>query len=524
MELKQNLVHRKYKKCEARSQITLGDDYSVPDGKPDIASVLQKKSELRVDDVHTEKGKIKIRGALKVYVLYLAQRSSELVNFLEMEFPFDEILYMEAAASGDNLKIDWNIEELRVTIIHPGKISVRALITLFGEIMAAENYLPTEMIADAQNIFTQSANFIMAEPVIERRDSYRIRDEIGLPANKPNMQKLIWKDLQLRGLELQIQEGRIGVKGEMLMFAVYQSEDEHAMVQWMEQAVPFHGTLDVTGLTPEMIGFFETEISHQDIEMKPDYDGEMRMFQLEMLIEIHMHVFEEKNCTYLMDAYSTECKLNLQEEEICYEKLRMCNHTKCRLSEKENISDERKILQILGHHAKLTNKRCLVTEQGILCEGSLEVQVLYVTASDSQPFGNITIFMSYSQLIEIPEMSKEDRWNVRENIDQIMITMSDSHQMEVRATLSIVSCVMEQLSLKNIREISMEEYDMEEYKMRPGMTIHFVQPGETLWQLAKENRSTVEEIKNVNEMASEEVIPGQKLLLLKACKYGQQPI
>ena len=71
MELKQNLIHRKYKKCEAKNQITLGDDYSVPDGKPDIDSVLQKKAELRVDEVRTEKGKIKLRGNLKVHVLYI---------------------------------------------------------------------------------------------------------------------------------------------------------------------------------------------------------------------------------------------------------------------------------------------------------------------------------------------------------------------------------------------------------------------------------------------------------------------
>ena len=194
MELKQNLIHRKYKKCEAKSQITLGDDYSVPDGKPDIASVLQKKAELQVDEVRTEKGKIKLRGILKVNVLYLAQRSLEVLNCLEMEFPFDEVLYMEEATSGDNLKVDWNIEDLRVTIVHPGKISVRAVITLFGEIMAAESYLVTEKMEHSQNTFTKTGSFTMAEPVIERRDSYRIRDEISLPANKPNMQKLLYSN------------------------------------------------------------------------------------------------------------------------------------------------------------------------------------------------------------------------------------------------------------------------------------------------------------------------------------------
>ena len=56
---------------------------------------------------------------------------------------------------------------------------------------------------------------------------------------------------------------------------------------------------------------------------------------------------------------------------------------------------------------------------------------------------------------------------------------------------------------------------MEDYKKRPSMRIHFVQTGETLWEIAKENRSTMEEIRKMNELTAEEVDPGQRLLLLK---------
>ncbi len=515
MELKQNLIHRRYKKCEARNQITIGDDYSVPDGKPDIASILQKCAELKVDEVHTEKGKIKLRGALRISVLYLAERSSEIANSLVIEFPFDEILYMEDASSGDNLKIDWNIEDLRVTIIHPGKLSVRALVTLYGNIMTAEGHLVTEAIEEQPDIHTKTGNFTMAEPVIDRRDSYRIRDEINLPAGKPNIQNILWKNLQIRGLDIRQQEGRLALKGEVLMLVIYQSEEDQAGLQWMEQSVPFHGTLDVTGLTPEMFGYFETEISHQDVEVKPDYDGEMRLLQLEMLLEIHMHICEERNHYYLMDAYSTKEKLNLQAEEILYEKLRMCNQTKCRISGQEKLNDDMKILQIIGHHANFSNQHCKITDQGILCEGMLEVQVLYVTASDSRPFGNVTVFVPYSQLIEIPEIEKDDRWSVLERIDQIFITMPDSNQMEVSASLIFDTCVMQQCRLNNMNDMTSEPYDMESYKKRPGMCIHFVQPRETLWQIAKENRMTMEEIKKLNELPHDEVTPGQKLLLIK---------
>ena len=47
------------------------------------------------------------------------------------------------------------------------------------------------------------------------------------------------------------------------------------------------------------------------------------------------------------------------------------------------------------------------------------------------------------------------------------------------------------------------------------MVIHFVQPKESLWEIAKENRTTMEEIKKMNELVVEEVVPGQKLLLIK---------
>ena len=515
MELKQNLIHRKYKKCEVRNQITIGDDYSVPEGNPDIASILQKKADLQVDEVHTEKGKVKLRGKLKICVLYLAQRSKEALGSLFMEFPFDEILYMEEAASGDQLKIDWNIDDLRVTIIHPGKLSVRALVALDGEIMAAENQFLTESIVEGTELHTKEGSFVMAEPIMEGRESYRIRDEVQLPANKPNVSKILWKDLQMRGLELQIQEGRLGIKGELQAFVVYQSEDEQQLVQWLEQTVPFHGTLDVPDLTPGQFGFFETAIVHQDIEAKPDYDGEMRMFQIELVLEIHMHIFAEKNCNYLMDAYSTKEKINLKPEEVHYEKLRMCNKANIHISGREKINEDVKVLQILGHHAKLGNKRCKVTDQGILCEGTLEVQILYVTASDYQPFGNVTMFVPYSQLIEVPGVTMDDRWNVSEKIEQIFITMQESNQMEVRAVIGLESCVMQQCKLQNVKELSSENYDLEEYKKRPGMTIHFVQPNETLWELAKKNLTTVEEIRNLNEFTSEEVAAGQKILLMK---------
>lgn len=515
MELKQYLIHRKYQKAEAGNQITIGEDYSIPEGKPDVAKILQKKAALEIGEVHTEKGKLKVRGKLLLKVFYLAERSSEIADCIETEFPFDENLYIEGAATGDHLKLDWSMEDLQVTIVHPGKLSIRALVNLWAVVAASEDQLITENIEGDPQTHTKTETVTMAEPVFERKDSYRIRDEIVLPVNKPNVEKILWKDLQLRGLELRIQEGKLAVKGEVLFLVIYTGEEDVKMLQWMEQTVPFHGALEVPGLNPEMFGILESEIARQEIELKPDYDGELRMFQMEMLLDIHMHIYEEHLRSVLKDAYHTREQMVLKQQEISCEKLRMCNYAKCRVSGKESLGEERRILQILGQQAQLQGRSSKVTDQGILKEGNLEVQLLYVTADDKQPFGCVTLNIPYSQLIEIPEMKREDHWKVSEHLEQVSVSMPQSNQVEVRGVIGMNACVLEQQKLNNVTGVTMEAYDLEAYKKKAGMTVHFVQPKESLWEIAKQNRTTVEEIKKLNELTADEVMPGEKLLLLK---------
>ena len=144
------------------------------------------------------------------------------------------------------------------------------------------------------------------------------------------------------------------------------------------------------------------------------------------------------------------------------------------------------------------------------------MQVLYITDIDRQPFGTAAVSVPYSHLVEVPGMQKEDRWKMTETVEQIMLAMSQSDRLEVRGVLSFQTCVMQQCRFENVTDITGEPYDQEEYKKRPGMVIHFVQPKETLWSIAKNQHSTVEEIKRLNELTADEVVPGQKLLLLKS--------
>ena len=64
---------------------------------------------------------------------------------------------------------------------------------------------------------------------------------------------------------------------------------------------------------------------------------------------------------------------------------------------------------------------------------------------------------------------------------------------------------------------SLEElpWDMEQIRNMPGITIYYVQPGDTLWDIAKEFYTTVENIQEMNQLEDETIMPYQPLLLAK---------
>ena len=56
---------------------------------------------------------------------------------------------------------------------------------------------------------------------------------------------------------------------------------------------------------------------------------------------------------------------------------------------------------------------------------------------------------------------------------------------------------------------------MEEMEKRPGITGYIVREGDILWDLAKKYNTTVEGIMEVNDLESDEIKVGERILIFK---------
>ena len=93
--------------------------------------------------------------------------------------------------------------------------------------------------------------------------------------------------------------------------------------------------------------------------------------------------------------------------------------------------------------------------------------------------------------------------------------MTDSSQVEVKAVLNLNCIVFEQQNIQKITEVQQEPFDMEELQESPGIIGYIAKEGDKLWNIAKENYTTISDIVKTNQLSSEQIKGGDKILIIK---------
>ena len=81
MDFVKKILHQISRKSEAVSQITFDEDYNVPDARPDVGRMIQKKGEVTIGDVQISEGKARVFGGLTFHLLYGAGSASSPASF-----------------------------------------------------------------------------------------------------------------------------------------------------------------------------------------------------------------------------------------------------------------------------------------------------------------------------------------------------------------------------------------------------------------------------------------------------------
>ena len=494
-------------------QFYVDGDVNVPDAKSDIGRIVYSRGKLRIDDMKPVDNYIRVTGKILYQILYVIDDMEQRMSALTGKFPFEEMVYAEEEPKGTILLKEGNVE-LSVSLVHSRKVSLKAMVEMELSSENEEEEILTLDVEEEPGLYRRWESKEVLKLHSIKRDTYRIKEEFPLPNAKETIGNILLSEVSQRKLDTRLGTDELLIRGEMVVFILYESVD--GRTDWTEQVIPYEGRVECYGAEDTMYHHMTGGFADENIDVRMDEDGEMRIVGVEVTLELRAAIYSEEKLDILKDIYSLKQTLKPEFEEVEAAGLVMQNYSKYKLSERLSIPELRsEILQVCHTDGSFKIEHTEIVADGIMAEGVLNVSFLYIKADDEVPFEVWQGMVPFTHVIECRGITADMEYDISTILEQINVGIMGNSEAEVKASAGFQIFLRRPERLRNIREIGEEPLDMEQLAKAPGIVGYIVKDGDELWDLAKQYHTTIEGIKSINQIEGDTLKAGEKMLIFK---------
>ncbi|MDR1638769.1 MAG: DUF3794 domain-containing protein [Clostridiales bacterium] len=499
------------------TQILLEGDIIVPDVKPDMALLLQNDAKVIIERVDVSSDRVNFIGKLELDVLYIAKGPDKPIYSMSVSAPIDDFLTLEGVSKDMWVSAKAEIANIDYKMLNDRKINYRAVINVS---VSADYSDAQEVVVDVQDIPPSQvlkSSLSLNKTIENKLDHFKVKEQITIPASKPNIREILQCTAQLANKDIRVANGRVNIAGEILVSTLFKGDDDESFVEFVENDLPFNGSVDVSGAKDDMFADVSLAIQDQYVGVRADADGEDRVIDIEISIGVSVKVYSSDSIEILDDAYATDQDIKITKTPVTYPRLVCRNRNQTTIKEVVQIDpDSPDILQIFKVKGVSVLDDIKIIEDKIIAEGIIKADVLYVAQSDETPLFNYQTVLPYKQVIETKGASPGMNINLDISVDHVAFNMLSSRETEVRFLLTFNTQVVEEKTVEVISDVEFVPLDQSYLDNMASLTVYIVQPGDSLWKIAKKYNTSIDEMLSVNDIDNPaKVYPGQKLLILK---------
>ena len=493
-------------KDRKRVQITIDQDCNVPDTKPDVEKIIQTKGTVQIQETEMMVDRIRMKGEFKFQGLYGTSDLRTFLESLEYSLPFEEYIHIDGVVPADYVKVTYTIDDINTVLINTRKLSIRVLITF---VLQVNEEMKEEAITDIydEGVSTLKKEIQVTDLIVNKKDIARLREELVLPSNKANIYEILWSQIDIENLQGKLGDHVIEIQGMMHVFLLYLGEDDQMPVQYARWEVPVHTEMECYECAPGMVGRIGLTLGSQQLEIRPDADGEERMITVDVTIDCDIKIYEDQTLSYVDDGYTMRAKLVPEYKMFDFETLIGKNQAIMKAAKNFPLQQEPgKLLQVLTVKGSCSIDDVEITEQGLKVEGVWMADVLYLSTEDQMPVMSDSYMEPFSFFI--------DDYQLDVRLDQVTGVPTEGNEIEMKVSVVFDFISFRRKKQRVMTDVREEPLDYEAIQKIPGIVGYIVKEGDNLWSIAKQYFTTVDSIREQNG-GVEEVNPGDRLLIVK---------
>lgn len=478
-------------------------DVIIPDVKPDIISSVSTSGNICIYKKELLDGKVRIDGSINTYIVYLAEGESSSVRGLNASLDFTQVLEVPNVKVGMDLELQVDLKSVECKILNGRKINVKSCVDFRAKVYSNENIQIVKNITKLESVQMLNRNLSINSLVGVGNTRTCGKDTLVMESTD-QLAEILSVSVRIMNEDQKISYNKVLAKADANVKILYLTEDNRiCSVQGM---VPIMGFIDIQNVAETNI--CDIKYMMKNVIIKPN-DAQEHSIYIEIDMELNCHVYETKQINLVQDAYSPECDISFTKKTV---------NTMMGMRKVVNTYNLREQLpagnigknRIYDVQIRSMLNSSTATNETIMYEGEVALNVLFA----SETVGRLEM-KSYRVpfTFNTPVEGCSNNCNCETQIDvrnDNFILMPDG-TIDVKMDLNFNTSITRNAEITMIDQMEMEENrDMVTYSM----VIYFVKPNDTLWNIAKRFRSTVEDIVRVNKIEdANKIYPGEQLFI-----------
>ncbi|SFQ26289.1 protein of unknown function [Lachnospiraceae bacterium XBB1006] len=491
-------------------QVPMEEEINLERQMPDVDHVVGQTIRFSKEQVQVGENKTQVQGSIHYRILYATTGGSPMLHAVSGSVPFNQSIALEKEPDWE-VTVRMEVGNNSVKRLNSRKLSLFVMLNLYADAYRTncQEYITNVEGAVEKRFATTNYSRLKGHGTT----AVSIKQSAELAEAEPDISRILYDHVELRAVELIPGDAQLTMRGEVAVFLVYEAQEPEGSIRYYTENLMVEETCDYPGKENNALPSMRYQVVLAQVKEAPNEDGQMRRLHVSVEVEIAYDVYENQEFTYLEDAYAKQENLILQHTECVLQKDRNCQFLRVPVEETFTPAEEERLLMIFPVGARVQLEKPELLEGELLIEGTVNCTLMYIGMSGTQPaVSELTIPFHKSIRREEMAEEKDADWEayVWGDIASYYVTILNGTQAEVRLMVNLTAITQQIKSCRLITDMKKEPY---ETICGPGMIGVTLSSPEALWELAKENRTTVETILRINELNEEEVKAGIPILV-----------
>lgn len=521
-------------------RIAIEEDILVPDVKPDLARILAMNGKIKLSEREIHAGqagteRIRITGDLILQTLYVPEHMTEgePIVAIESRIPFKNEAEMTARPYSD-LAVAPNIESVDFTVINERKFRVKAAVVFGIKEYSSVDVEVFEGVRDEEvQMLKEKIN--LTDVAMRKTEPIEIKEDFILKENSPEILKILAYDVNVVENHKQITKEKAVINASVYCNVMYLGAERNTDAVKAEDAEPVLSEEAIPVLfqgKTEFTQFIRLDGDHNSSEQNPagskvnfdiasfnltakeDGNGKRSLFGLDMNVDTGLELYKNVEKEVVTDVYHHRKDIQFETEEVGVMALSGSGVAEISAREIVNIPERYgnvdKVAYISGN---ISEKRAFVDGTKSVVEGVVAVNMI-CTSADTKTAFNVSQEIPFRSAMEIPGITPEMTANNDIVLKELWFDKINNRQIEVNAGILVNTAVSSEKKHQLVKNISFLESPQDNVTL-PGIVLYIARAGDTIWKVAKQYRTTIDELRKVNDLeVGKEIKPGTKLLIV----------